>query len=362
MCPIVNLKNGLIETTPGRIVFNAALPKGMPFINGTFKKKGIENLIFYIYLKYGLALTVETLDKLKELGFIQATQAGFSLGIDDFVIPPTKAELVDKAQKKVQEIEKLYLDGTISARERFNNVINIWSAVTDEISAAMISEMKRISLETDEPEPALRHGRLRVARQQAADPPAGRDARPDVQAFGRDHRDAHRLEPPRGAERPAVLHLDPRRPEGPGRHGPQDGQLGLPDPQARRRGPGGHHRTARLRDAQGRQRHGHRRERRDRRAVHRPGRRPDLPRAGRPPRYGQAHRRHQPGDHRADRPGAPERRHREGQDPLPPDVRGQARRLPALLRPEHGLAATSSSSARRSASSPPSPSASPARS
>ncbi len=148
MCPVADLKNGQIETTPGRIIFNSALPKGMPFINGTFKKKGLENLIFYIYLKYGLALTVETLDKLKELGFVHATQAGFSLGIDDFVIPPTKAALVDKAQKSVQEIEKLYLDGTISARERFNNVVNIWSAVTDEISAAMINEMRRISFET----------------------------------------------------------------------------------------------------------------------------------------------------------------------------------------------------------------------
>jgi len=107
----------------------------------------MENLVFYIYLRRGLAETVETLDKLKHLGFAQATQAGFSLGIDDFVIPKNKAELVDKASKKVQDIEKLYLDGTISARERFNNIVNIWSAVTDDVSVAMIAEMKKISFE-----------------------------------------------------------------------------------------------------------------------------------------------------------------------------------------------------------------------
>jgi len=147
-CPIVKIASDLIETTPGRIIFNGALPAGMPFINGTFRKKGLENLVLYIYLKFGLSLTVQTLDKLKELGFLQATQAGFSLGIDDFVIPKAKAELVERAQKKVQEIEKLYLDGTISTRERFNNVVNIWSAVTDEVSNAMLGEMKKISLET----------------------------------------------------------------------------------------------------------------------------------------------------------------------------------------------------------------------
>jgi DNA-directed RNA polymerase subunit beta' len=147
-CPVTTVRRQLIATTPGRIIFNGVLPKGLPFFNGTFRKKGLESLIFLIYLRAGLAATVQTLDRLKELGFLQATQAGFSLGIDDFVIPRAKADLVEKAQKRVQEVEKLYLDGTISARERFNNVVNIWSAVTDEISNAMISEMKKISFET----------------------------------------------------------------------------------------------------------------------------------------------------------------------------------------------------------------------
>jgi len=147
-CPVTQIDKGLIETTAGRIIFNNVLPEGMPFFNGTFRKKGIESLVFYIYLRAGLKITVQTLDKLKELGFLQATQAGFSLGIDDFVVPKTKADLVEKAHKRVREVEKLYLDGTISARERFNTIINVWSTVTDEVSVAMISEMKKISFET----------------------------------------------------------------------------------------------------------------------------------------------------------------------------------------------------------------------
>jgi DNA-directed RNA polymerase subunit beta' len=147
-CPVTQIEKGLIETTAGRIIFNSVLPKGMPFFNGTFRKKGIESLVFYIYLRAGLKSTVQTLDRLKELGFLQATQAGFSLGIDDFVVPKTKGELVEKAFKRVREVEKLYLEGTISARERFNTIINVWSTVTDEVSVAMIAEMKRISFET----------------------------------------------------------------------------------------------------------------------------------------------------------------------------------------------------------------------
>ncbi|MBN1938782.1 MAG: DNA-directed RNA polymerase subunit beta' [Candidatus Aminicenantes bacterium] len=147
-CPVIQVDKGIIETTAGRVIFNDVLPEGMPFFNGTFRKKGIESLVFYIYLRSGLKITVRTLDKLKELGFLQATQAGFSLGIDDFVVPKNKAELVEKAHKRVREVEKLYLDGTISARERFNTIINVWSNVTDEVSVAMISEMKKISFET----------------------------------------------------------------------------------------------------------------------------------------------------------------------------------------------------------------------
>ncbi len=184
--------------------------------------------------------------------------------------PREKKALVEKAEKEVLAIENLYRDGTISSGERFNRVVEIWGTVTDKVSSAMIEEMKKHQPRGQGAQPALRHVRLRLARQQAADPPAGRDARPDVEALGRDPGDAHHLQPPRGPERPPVLHLDPRRPQGPGRHGPQDGQFRLPDPQARGRLPGGHRRRARLRHAQGHQRLGHRRERRDHRAVHRP--------------------------------------------------------------------------------------------
>ena len=146
-CPVQEIRKELIETTAGRLIFNGALPEGFPFINGTLRKKGLENLVFYTYLKAGLPPTVLLLDALKALGFAYATQAGFSLGIDDFVIPGEKSVLVEKAQKEVLDIENLYRDGTISSGERFNRVIEIWGTVTEKVSVAMIEAMKRISFE-----------------------------------------------------------------------------------------------------------------------------------------------------------------------------------------------------------------------
>jgi len=147
ICPVTELEGTMVETTPGRLIFNSILPEKIPFINGMLKKKGLESLIYYTYLKMGLEPTIKVLDEMKTLGFNYATFAGFSLGIDDFIIPKEKQALVSKAQKDVQKEEKLYQEGVISARERFNRVVGIWGSVTDKVSSVMIEEMRRVSFE-----------------------------------------------------------------------------------------------------------------------------------------------------------------------------------------------------------------------
>jgi DNA-directed RNA polymerase subunit beta' len=152
-CPIQDIVNKVMETTPGRIIFNNILPEGIPFINGKLKKKGLESLVYYSYLKVGHDSTIRVLDEMKELGFNYATLAGFSLGIDDFIIPREKKGLVERAQKEVQKIENLYQEGVISSRERFNRVVEIWGGVTDRVSSAMIEQMREVSFESDELNP-----------------------------------------------------------------------------------------------------------------------------------------------------------------------------------------------------------------
>ncbi|MFO7865852.1 MAG: DNA-directed RNA polymerase subunit beta' [Candidatus Aminicenantes bacterium] len=146
-CPVKSIDNKLIETTPGRIILNSIFPDNVSFVNSTLKKKGLQSLIYYTYLKAGRESTVEVLDALKELGFYYATKAGFSLGINDFIVPREKTALVDKAQKEVRKIEGLYQEGVISSRERFNRVVEIWGTVTDKVSGAMIDEMRKLSVE-----------------------------------------------------------------------------------------------------------------------------------------------------------------------------------------------------------------------
>ena len=146
-CPVKEYDKQLIETTPGRIIFNSILPDNVPFVNGKFKKKGLESLVYFVYLKEGHDTTIDALDKMKQIGFDYATKAGFSLGIDDFIIPKEKASLVEKAQKDVQKIEDLYKSQTLSSGERFNQIITIWGNLTENVSSSMIEEMGRASLE-----------------------------------------------------------------------------------------------------------------------------------------------------------------------------------------------------------------------
>ncbi len=131
-----------METTVGRVIFNDHLPQDMPFINGLLKKKGLAQLVHYCYLKFGLHTTVSMLDEIKNLGFLYATRAGISIGIDDMVVPSTKKMLVANADKEVVAVEAQYQDGAITHGERYNKIIEIWSKVTEKVSDEMFSAME----------------------------------------------------------------------------------------------------------------------------------------------------------------------------------------------------------------------------
>ncbi len=138
----VNFNRQFLNTTVGRVIFNDHLPKDVPFINGLLKKKGIQQLVQYCHLRFGLERTVQMLDELKELGFRYATQAGISIGIDDMVIPENKNRLVEQAEKEVVKVQQQYLDGAITNGERYNKVIAIWSDVTEKVADEMFKALE----------------------------------------------------------------------------------------------------------------------------------------------------------------------------------------------------------------------------
>src|SRR5205085_11194668 len=90
-----------MSTTVGRVILNDHLPEDMPFINGLLKKQGLGQLVQYCYLKVGLVATVQMLDEVKALGFLYATRAGISIGLDDMVVPGEKVRLVRDAGREV---------------------------------------------------------------------------------------------------------------------------------------------------------------------------------------------------------------------------------------------------------------------
>ena len=141
---VQNVKNQVINTTVGRVILNDHLPRGLPYVNGMLRKKGLQNLVQYCYLRFGLEKTVEMLDVIKDLGFRYATRAGISIGIDDLVIPEEKEQDGHGARRrKCIDVEKQYLDGAITNGERYNKVIAIWSNVTEKVADAMFKEMEK---------------------------------------------------------------------------------------------------------------------------------------------------------------------------------------------------------------------------
>ena len=138
----LEVENRMLETTVGRVIVFDNLPEGMPFVNGLLKKKGLSQLISHTHLRYGADMTVTVLDRIKTLGFLYATRAGISIGIDDLIVPPGKREFVSNAQKEVVKVDSQYRDGAITNGERYNKVIAIWSDVTEKISDMMFNEME----------------------------------------------------------------------------------------------------------------------------------------------------------------------------------------------------------------------------
>ena len=137
-----NAELPVLETTVGRVLFNQIWPAELGFYNKVAGKKQLSDIIWRCYKAVGQARTVETLDKLKELGFREATRAGASIGINDMIIPKEKAVLIESAQKQISEVEKQYRRGIITDGERKNKVQDIWTHTGEEIANALFRTLE----------------------------------------------------------------------------------------------------------------------------------------------------------------------------------------------------------------------------
>ena len=149
-------ENHRLVTTAGRALFadvvsqemnalagaSQGFNRKMPYYNCALGKKGCARVIDDAYAINGRAATIDLLDRLKEMGFKQATLAGLSFGITDLRIPPEKQALLDESQKKVDRIEKNYDRGIITARERYNQLLDIWSHCREEVQKKLVTVLK----------------------------------------------------------------------------------------------------------------------------------------------------------------------------------------------------------------------------
>ncbi len=133
----------IIETTVGRVLFSEIWPAELGFFNRAAGKSQLGELIWKCYKTSGHEKTVTMLDKLKELGFREATKAGVSIGIDDMIIPKEKDQEIDAAQKQIREVEKQYRKGVITPGERYNKIIDIWTHCTDQIANVMFRTLEQ---------------------------------------------------------------------------------------------------------------------------------------------------------------------------------------------------------------------------
>ncbi|MBQ9297635.1 MAG: DNA-directed RNA polymerase subunit beta' [Clostridia bacterium] len=143
-------KQGTIESTVGRLIYNEGIPQNLGFVDRTkpeneFKleidfpviKKNLGTIIAKCINANGLSVTAEVLDYIKATGYKYSTKGAITVSVADVAVPEAKKKILEEAEKKKDEILKQYKRGLITEEERYNEVIKVWEGVTDEVTEAM---------------------------------------------------------------------------------------------------------------------------------------------------------------------------------------------------------------------------------
>jgi DNA-directed RNA polymerase subunit beta' len=135
---------GPVETTVGRVLFNAVLPEELRFVNQVHDKGSLKQLIATSYHMMGQEVTAQVADKIKDIGFKYATRSGASIAVSDLVVPEEKATILARTSEDVGEVARQYRRGLLTEDEQYTRTIELWSdardAVTDAVRQAMDPE------------------------------------------------------------------------------------------------------------------------------------------------------------------------------------------------------------------------------
>ena len=130
-----------IETSVGRVIVNSIIPDQVGYVNKEISKKSLRDIIADVINHVGFAEACDFLDGIKNLGYRMAYEAGLSFNLDDIIIPKEKAELIEKGNQEVQQITDNYNMGFITDNERYNQVIDTWTHVNNDIGNILLKQM-----------------------------------------------------------------------------------------------------------------------------------------------------------------------------------------------------------------------------
>ena len=130
-----------VETSVGRVIVNGIIPDEVGYVNKVISKKSLRDIIADVIKNVGFAEACEFLDGIKNLGYRMAYLAGLSFNLDDIIIPKEKADLIAKGNDEVQQITDNYNMGFITDNERYNQVIDTWTHVNNDIGNILMKEM-----------------------------------------------------------------------------------------------------------------------------------------------------------------------------------------------------------------------------
>jgi DNA-directed RNA polymerase subunit beta' len=131
----------MVETSVGRVIVNGIIPNEVGYVNKIISKKSLRDIIGAVIKNVGFAEACEFLDGIKNLGYRMAYLAGLSFNLDDIIIPKEKAELIAKGNEEVQQITDNYNMGFITDNERYNQVIDTWTHVNNDIGNILLKQM-----------------------------------------------------------------------------------------------------------------------------------------------------------------------------------------------------------------------------
>ena len=131
----------LLDTTVGRVIFNQAVPKNVPYINELLTKKNLKRVISDIIRRTDFSVTAQLLDAIKEMGYFWSFKGGLSFNLGDLISPGMKQMTITNAQNQVDEITEHYNMGLITNNERYNQIIDKWTFADNMITNALMREL-----------------------------------------------------------------------------------------------------------------------------------------------------------------------------------------------------------------------------